>query len=403
MLRLDAMDLTFTPEQEKFRLRLRRWLAENLPPGWGTDAYAAFASYEEEVAFLRAWQAKLHRGGWTGLSWPKEYGGAGATLVEQAIFNEEMARAQAPEMINKVGNNNVGPTLIAHGSEEQKRRFLAKILSAEEIWCQLFSEPGAGSDLAGLRTRAERTGDGYRLTGQKVWTSYAEFSRWAICLARTHPAAPKHKGLTYFIVDMHAPGIHVRPLRQMTGGTEFNEVFLDAVWVPRDFVIGKENDGWAVAMNTLAHERGTGYLFKEQVKHKIAVDRLVRLVRKRQAAGRPVHPALRAEVVKAYIRVEIMRLLNLDTMTRLARGQDAGADTSLKKEFWTRLSQHLHETALAVEGPAAQLVAGDPQAIDQGRWQQTFLYSRSSSISGGTSEIQLNIIATRLLGLPKGA
>jgi alkylation response protein AidB-like acyl-CoA dehydrogenase len=383
-------------------MRLRRWLAENLPPGWGTDAFLPFRSYEEEVAFLRDWQAKLYRGGWCGLTWPSEYGGGGATWVEPAIFNEEMARAQAPEMISKVGNNNVGPTLIAHGTEEQKRRFLPKILSAEELWCQLFSEPGAGSDLAGLQTRAEKDGDGYRLTGQKVWASYAEFSRWAICLARTDANAPKHKGLTYFIVDMCAPGIEIRPVRQITGSAEFNEVSLDAVHVPRALMIGKENLGWAVALNTLAHERGTGFLFKEQVKEKIAVDRLVEQLRRRYAEGRPVHPRLRHEVIDAYIRVEILRLLNLDTMTRLARGEDAGADTSLKKEFRTRLTQHLHETALALQGPAAQLMRGDRHAVDHGRWQQAFLSSRHASISGGTSEIQLNIIATQVLGLPKG-
>src|SRR5512135_3145898 len=273
------MDLRCTPEQEAFRLRVRHWLAENLPPAWGTDAFPPFATYEAEVQFMRDWQAKLYRAGWCGFSWPREYGGAGGTLVEQAIYNEEMARAQAPELINKVGVNNVGPTLMNYGTEEQKRRFLAKILSAEDIWCQLFSEPGAGSDLAALRTKAERDGDGYRLSGQKVWTSYAEFSRWAICLARTDPSVPKHKGITYFIVDMQTPGIEIRPLRQMTGTAEFNEVFLDRVYVPRDFVIGAENDGWNVAMNTLAHERGTGYLFKEQVKNKIAIDQLIELVR----------------------------------------------------------------------------------------------------------------------------
>jgi len=396
------MDLTFTPEQEAFRLRLRHWLRENLPAGWGTEALPSFPTYEAEVQFMRDWQAMLFRGGWCGLTWPREFGGGGLGLMEQAIYNEEMARAQAPELINKVGVNNVGPTLINYGTDAQKHRFLSKILSAEDIWCQLFSEPGAGSDLAGLRTKAEKDGDGFRLTGQKVWTSYAEFSRWAICLARTDPSAAKHKGITYFIVDMQASGITIRPLRQMTGGAEFNEVFLDAVFVPRDFVIGRENDGWSIAMNTLAHERGTGYLFKEQVKQKIAVDRLVQIVRRRTAVGQRIHLALRAEIVKAYINVEIMRCLNLDTMTRMARGEEPGADSSLKKEFWTRLTQHLHETALAVQGPAAQLMPEDPRAVDQGRFQQSFLYSRSQSISGGTSEVQLNIIATRLLGLPKG-
>jgi len=397
------MDLTYTPDQESFRLRLRTWLRENLPPGWGTEAFPPFVSYAAEVQFMREWQATLYRGGWCGLSWPREYGGGGATWVEQAIYNEEMARTQAPELINKVGVNNVGPTLINYGSEEQKRRFLSKILSAEDIWCQLFSEPGAGSDLASLRAKAERDGDGYRLTGQKVWTSYAEFSRWGICLARTDPSAPKHKGITYLIVDMQAPGISIRPLRQITGSAEFNEVFLDAVYVPRDFVIGAENDGWSIAMNTLAHERGTAYLFKEQVKQKIAVDRLVQILRQRRQRGDVVHATLRAEVIKAFIHVEIMRALNLDTMTRLARGQEPGGDSSLKKEFWTRLTQHLHETALAVQGPFAQLLTGDPRAVDQGRFQQSFLYSRSQSISGGTSEIQLNIIAQRLLGLPRGS
>ncbi len=391
------MDLSFSRAEQEFRARLRAWLDDHVPRGEPPPVLGS----EEEVARLRSWQRKLYDGGWCGLTWPLEYGGRGLGFVEQVIYDEEMARAQAPELINKVGVNNVGPTLIAHGTDEQKRRFLAKILSAEDIWCQLFSEPGAGSDLASLRTRAEKDGDGYRLTGQKVWTSYAHFARWAICLARTDPEAPKHRGITYFIVDMHAPGVDIRPLRQMTGTSEFNEVFLDAVYVPRDFVIGRENQGWQVAMNTLAHERGTGYLFKEQVKARIAVDRLIDLVRERRDRGIPVHARLRQEVAQAYVGVEILRLHNLDTMTRLGRGQAPGAESSWKKEFWTRLVQHLHETILAVEGPAAQLVPGDRRAVDGGRWQQTFLYSRSQSISGGTSEVQLNIVAQRLLGLPK--
>ncbi len=397
------MDLRFHPEHEAFRKRVREWLQQNLPPGWGTDKHPTFASPAEEVAFLRDWQARLHRAGLAGILWPKKYGGAGLSVVEQTIFNEEAARAEAPELINKVGVHNVGPTLIEFGTEEQKRRYLPKILSAEEIWCQLFSEPGAGSDLASLRTRAEREGDGYRLTGQKVWTSYADFSRWAICLARTDPTRGKYDGISYFIVDMQQSGITVRPLRQMTGGAEFNEVFLDRVYVPRENLIGRENEGWRIAMLTLAHERGTGYLFKEQVKHKIAIERLLRLLREKRQRGEFVHPALRQAAMDAYIRVEILRLHNYDTMTRLARGQQPGPETSLKKEFWNRLSQHLYDTAMASLGPWSQLVAGDQRAIDGGRWQNAFLYSRSVTISGGTSEIQLNIVAQRMLGLPRGS
>lgn len=396
------MDLSFSPEQEAFRLRLRDWLQQNLPSTWGTPERESHASYHEEVAFLTRWQRRLFEGGWCGLSWPREYGGAGVGVIEQAIYNEEMARAQAPELINKVGVNNVGPTLMMHGTEAQRQRFLSKILSAEEIWCQLFSEPGAGSDLAGLRTRAEVDGDGFRLTGQKVWTSYADFSQYAICLARTNPNVAKHKGITYFIVDMSSPGIEIRPLRQMTGDAEFNEVFLDAVYVPREFVIGGVDNGWQVAMDTLAHERGTNYLFKEQVNNKIAIDRLLDQLREKRRHGQPVAASLRQQVIDAFIRVEIMRLHNLDTMTRLARGGEAGAETSVKKEFWNRMAQHLHETALAVQGPYSQLVADDPRAVDRGRWQRSFLYSRSWTISGGTSEVQLNIIANRLLGLPRG-
>ena len=397
------MDLSFTPEQEAFRLRLRHWLEENLPSGWGTDAFPQFASYEDEVAFMRDWQGKLYRAGWVGLAWPKQYGGQGATLVEQAIYNQEMARARAPELVNKVGVNNVGPTLIMFGTEEQKHRFMPKILSAEEIWCQLFSEPGAGSDLASVRTKAERDGDGYRLTGQKVWTSYAQFSKWAICLARTDQNAPKHKGLSYLIVDMEAPGIEIRPLRQMTGGAEFNEVFMDNVFVPRSYLIGKENEGWHVSMHTLAHERGTAFCFKEQVKQKIWMEQLVELIRERAAAGQPVPVTVRDEAMKAFINVEIMGLLNLKTITRLDRGELPGPESSLVKEYWSQLSKHLQQVAVAAEGVHGQLMPGDARALKGGRWATTYLYAQSNGIAGGTSEVQLNIVAQRMLGLPKGS
>ena len=211
------MDLAFSPAEEAFRAELRAWLAANVPPGWTSGEEREFASLAEEVAFLRDWQRRLHAGGWVGLHWPREYGGRGASVVENYVFQEELAAARAPEVINRIGVNLVGPTLVTHGTEEQKRRFLPEILPAAEVWCQLFSEPGAGSDLAAVRTRAEPRGDGWVVSGQKVWTSYAQFARWGILLARTDPAAPKSKGISYFICDMRAPGETIRPLRQMTG------------------------------------------------------------------------------------------------------------------------------------------------------------------------------------------
>ncbi len=385
------MDFSYSRAEEQFRAELRRWLDEYEPRG-----PRVFASLEEEAAFLTAWQRALHAGGWAAVHWPTEYGGRGASLTEQAIFNEEMARARAPQMMNRVGINLVGPTLIAHGSEAQRRRYLPAILSCEEIWCQLFSEPNAGSDLASLRTRAEPDGDGFRVSGQKVWTSYAQFARWGILLARTSAEAPKHKGLSYLIVDMRSPGVSIRPLRQLTGSAEFSETFFDAVWVPRANLIGAENRGWEIAQTTLAHERGTAFPFKEQVIHKIAVDELAELLRRQGGRGE-----LRQRLAALFTEVEIMRLHNCRMMTKLGRGEMPGAESSIVKLFWADLSQSLFETALAALGPGAQLVHGDSRAAGAGRWAQGFLWSRCASIAGGTSEIQRTIIAQRLLGLPR--
>jgi alkylation response protein AidB-like acyl-CoA dehydrogenase len=389
------VDFAFAPEDERFRAALRAWLAAN-PPARTERVPHDEASLASEVEFLRAWQKRLHAAGYVGLLWPREYGGRGARPTEQAILNAELARARAPQLLNRVGVNNTGPTLIAHGTEAQKARFLPPILSADEIWCQLFSEPGAGSDLAALRTRAEAQGDGFVVTGQKVWTSYAQFSKWAILLARTDPAVPKHRGITYFVLDMESPGITIRPLRQMTGSTEFSEVFLEEVFVPRAHVIGEVNRGWEIAMTTLAHERGTGFAFKEQVLQKIAVEDLVRLAR---TTARD--PRVRQALARAWIDVEIMGLMNCRTLTRLERGEEPGPESSLVKLFWASLTQRLHELALEIEGPYAQLVAGSAQAIEGGRWQQAFLWSRVGAIAGGTSEVQANIIAQRILGLPR--
>jgi len=390
-----AMDFAYTEAEERFRQELRSWLQANVP-----NEPRAFASLEEEAAFLTAWQRTLHRGGWLAVHWPKEYGGRGASLTEQAIFHEEMVRARAPQVMNRVGINLVGPTLIAHGTPEQCARYLPPILSCDEVWCQLFSEPDAGSDLAALRTRAERFGNRYRVSGQKVWTSYAQFAHWGILLARTDPAAPKHRGLSYFILDMKAPGVTVRALRQMTGSAEFSEVFLDGVEIPVENRIGNENEGWAIAQTTLAHERGTAFPFKEQAIHRIAVDELLDSIRQREEARRDRQ--LRQKIAASYIDVEIMRLLNCRAMSRLARGEVPGAESSIVKLFWADLSQRLFETAVELLGPQGQLAAAEPRAAAGGRWQHGLLWSRAASIAGGTSEIQRNIIAQRLLGLPRG-
>ena len=384
-----AMDFSYAPADEEFRREIRAWLAANRPARAERIPHDE-ASLAEEFTFLRDWQRRLHAAGYVGLLWPREYGGRGVRPTAQAILNEELARARAPQLLNRVGVNNTGPTLIAHGTEAQKRRYLPKILSAEEIWCQLFSEPGAGSDLAALRTRAEPDGDGFAVSGQKVWTSYAALSDWAILLARTDPSLPKHRGITYFLLDMRSPGIRVRPLRQATGSTEFSEVFLDGVRVPREQVVGAVNQGWEIAMTTLAHERGTGFAFKEQVLQRIALEDAIALAR---TIGRVADPVVRQEIARRWIDVEIMRLMNCRALTRLERGEEPGPESSLVKLFWAELTQRLHELGLALEGPHGQLA--------EGRWQQAWLWSRVASIAGGTSEVQANIIAQRLLGLPR--
>jgi alkylation response protein AidB-like acyl-CoA dehydrogenase len=386
------MDFSYTPEEEAFRAELRAWLTANVP----RDPLPA--GLEEEVAFLTAWQRRLHDAGWAAVHWPREYGGRGASLSEQAIFQEEMARVRAPQMMNRVGINLVGPTLIAHGSEKQKRRYLPRILSCEEVWCQLYSEPNAGSDLASLRTRATLEGDVFRVSGQKVWTSYAQFASFGILLARTDADAPQHRGISYLVVDMRSPGITIRPLRQITGSAEFSETFFEDVVVPRENLIGGLNEGWKVASTTLAHERGTAFPFKEQVLQRILIDELGDLLRARGLAGDPV---LRERFAARFIEVEVMRLHNCRMMTKLQRGELPGPESSIVKLFWADLTQHLNELALGALGPAAALAHGDARTADGGRWQQRFLWSRAASIAGGTSEIQRNIIATRILGLPR--
>ena len=377
------MDLSFTAEEQAFATEVREWLAANM------GDVPAFASFDAEVEWGRQWQGRLAAERWVGLHWPAEYGGRGASPVQVAIFNAEYARARAPQLVNRVGLNLAGPTLLAHGTAEQKERWLAKILTATEIWCQLFSEPGAGSDLASLTTKAVPADNGWLLSGQKVWTSYAQYARWGICLARTDPDAPKHRGISYLVVDMEASGIDVRPLTQITGEAEFNEVFLDEVFVPADHLVGELNQGWAVANTTLAHERGTNFPFKEQVVHEVYLGELWGEAARRDKLD---DPAVVDQLAQAYVELAVLRLHNWRTLSRLARGEEPGPESSWVKLAWTDLTQHLSEAALDVV---------DPESPLWGKWQRQWLWSKAASIAGGTSEIQRTIIGDRILGLPR--
>jgi alkylation response protein AidB-like acyl-CoA dehydrogenase len=379
------VDLTFTREEQAFAAEVRAWLAANLRPVPSFDRLA------DEIAWGRAWQAQLAEARWVGIHWPERYGGRGASPLHVAIFNTEYGRARAPQPVNRVGINLAGPTLLAHGTDDQKQRWLAPILTAEEIWCQLFSEPDAGSDLASLRTTATPVEGGWVLDGQKVWTSYAQFARWGICLARTiaADAGGKHAGISFLVVDMEAPGIEIRPLVQITGEAEFNEVFLDEVFVPADHLVGELHRGWSVANTTLAHERGTNFPFKEQVVHETFVQELFELA---AANGALDDPHVRAELVQAFVELRVLRLHNWRTLSRLHRGLEPGAESSWVKLAWTDMAQHLSATALRVLGDAGAL---------EGKWSRQWLWSGAASIAGGTSEIQRTIIADRLLDLPR--
>jgi alkylation response protein AidB-like acyl-CoA dehydrogenase len=387
------VNLSFTEEEQAFTEEVRAWLAVNveLPP--------PFRSLDEEIEWGRAWQAKLAADRWVGIHWPAEYGGRGASPVQVAIFNMEYARSRALQPVNRVGINLAGPTLLAHGTESQKQRWLPAILDAREIWCQLFSEPGAGSDLASLATRAIPAEGGWLLSGQKVWTSYARQARWGICLARTDTDAPKHRGISYFVVDMEAEGIDIRPLVQITGEAEFNEVFLDEVYVPEDHLVGERNQGWAVANTTLAHERGTAFPFKEQVVHEVYLDELYALAAERGVLD---DPEATDALAQAFVELRVLRLHNWRTLSRLAAGIEPGPESSLVKLSWTDMTQHLSETALGLLGDAAPLWAGAAANPADGKWQRQWLWSKAASIAGGTSEVQRTIIGERILGLPRG-
>jgi alkylation response protein AidB-like acyl-CoA dehydrogenase len=391
------VDFDDTPEEAAFRAEAAAWLEANAIPKGHPDDFSAgiwSSAYSEDTLIKRAreWQGRLFDGGWAGITWPKEVGGRGGRPIESVIFNQEQARFGVSVGIFTVAIGMVGPTLLRHGTPAQQRRYLTAMLKGDELWCQLFSEPEAGSDLANLSTRAVRDGDEWVVTGQKVWTSSASRAEWGILLARTDPGAPKHKGITYLLLDMSTPGIEIRPLRQMTGDAHFSEVFLDEVRIPAANVVGAEGEGWAVAQTTLASERtaiagGSGGADPPG---------LIQLARD---FGVDQDPLIRQAVVDAHLRNELLRFLRYRSQTALSHGKAPGAETSVMKLAYARFMQAMTSAAIQVQGPTGML-AGEhlPRG---GVWTQKFLHSPSLRIAGGSDQVQGNIIGERVLGLPR--
>jgi alkylation response protein AidB-like acyl-CoA dehydrogenase len=381
------MDLTLSPTEEAFRDELRTWLADHHPgPAPPGD--------EPGFAFRVAWQRTLEEAGYAGLSWPTEYGGRGASLIEQAIFNEETVRARTPSPANLLGLVMGGPTLMVHGTEAQRRRYLPPILSAQEIWCQGFSEPESGSDLASLKTRAVRDGSDWVITGQKVWTTFAHHAKWCMLVARTDRDVPKHQGLTWFLADMDQPGVQVRPLVQITGEPEFNELFFEEARVPDANIVGGEGNGWAVAITTLMHERA-GLGFASQAQLNISLSELMAKARAtpRDGATAADDEVTRQRLAQLYIESEALRLNAYRGLSETMRTGSPGPEGSLGKWQWAEANQALTELALDIAGPRAQLASDE--------WTYRFLRARANSIEGGTTEILKNIVAERVLGLPR--
>jgi alkylation response protein AidB-like acyl-CoA dehydrogenase len=386
------MDLSFTTEQDAFREEVRTWLRDHAPQGLPS------AGTREGFEAHKAWEQELARAGYGAIRWPVEYGGRGADPVQQAIFEEEYFLAGGPERISTLGKNLMGPTLLVHGTGEQKERWLPGILSSDVIWSQGFSEPEAGSDLAGLRTRAVRDDDHYVVNGQKIWTSYGAFADWIFALVRTDADAPKHRGITFLAVDMSTAGVEARPIVQLDGHAGFAEVFFTDVRAPADQVVGEVNGGWGVAMTTLGFERDApaapAARFLRQVR------RLVDIARER---GLDEDPLVRDRIAGLYVRAETYRLQTLRKLSKLSHGESIGAEASMTKVLWSELGRDAYATGLELLGPYAEALGADGPLGDRvDEWHTGYWFSRASTIYAGTSEIQRNIIAERVLGLAKG-
>jgi alkylation response protein AidB-like acyl-CoA dehydrogenase len=395
------MDLTYSPEDLEFRAKTRRWLEANVP--------------RQELKTLderKQWHRTMYDGGYVGMHWPKEHGGQGWGPMRMAIAADEMARANAPAPINGLGIGFIGPTIIIHGTDGQKQRYLRKILTSEEIWCQLYSEPNSGSDLASLRTRAEDQGDHFLVSGQKIWTSSGHIADFGILLARTDPKVPKHKGISCFLFNMRQPGVEVRPLKQITGGAEFNEVFMTNAKVERENLVGRLGQGWEIAQTTLGYERG-GNSLGRVTRYKAAFDRLVQATRKLKRHGRPLFddPVVRIKMGRLYAELEVQRYAALRVLSALEKGAEPGAASSITKLSYSEFEKRYYELCQEILGPYGQVTEGgglDEFTLDidsssgvRGTWAYAYLWSRAGTIYSGSSEIQKNVIGERVLGLPK--
>jgi len=395
------VDLELSPDDRDFLEGLRAWLKRHLPRAWTRAPHGQEAAAEADLPALRAFQRALHAAGYLGIGWPAEYGGHPGSALRQFLVDEELVRQRAPTLVGLLGVAMAGPTLLSCGSEAQKRRFLPKILSAEELWCQGYSEPGAGSDLASLRTRGELDGDALVISGHKVWTTNAHLSEWMFALVRTDPEAPRHRGISYVLIEMSSPGIRVRPLQQMTKDAGFNEVFFDGVRVPLDNVVGGLHQGWAVANATLGHERN---MLGSSAHTQNLFEGLVRVARRATRGGRPAceDPLVRQRLAELRIQTEALRLHALRLLCESGRGRPAGLAGLVTKLDVTWLNHRIAELALELLGAQGPLYRGSPHLVDDGFWPHEWMFSLGMIIGGGTTQIQKNIIAQRGLGLPRG-
>ena len=389
------MDLSFTQEEESFREEVRSWLDENLPSEWGHRGVGGYREDDDED-LQRRWQRMLHEAGWLKLGWPKVAGGRGATPVMQAIYQEEMARAGAPEILGRLGVTLLAPTLLGHGTQWQKDEYIDRILSGDLVFCQGFSEPDAGSDLAGLRTRAERKDGRWVLNGQKTWSSGAHYADKSFLLARTSTQGEAHKGIGFFLVDMHQPGVEVRRIRQMTGGGEFSEIFLSGAEVDDRDLVGQPGDGWKIAMAVFGFERGG---LAQAARFERAVSELAALARNHGAGS---DATTRQRVAQAQIDAHVFKVIGLRNLTRVEHGHPPGPEASLTKLYWSEMDKRMQELAVALQGAYGALAPESPFALEDGRWQYGWMWSQAETIYAGSSEIQRNIIAERVLGLPRG-